>query len=143
LVDSKTCSKCGITKSVDSFHFRNKKKNDRQPICSVCKSAYSKQQYKHRCDIDPTYHKLRMRQTYLKSTYGLTLEDYMIIHNNQSGVCAICGGVDSHQLLSVDHDHNTGLVRGLLCNSCNSMLGYARDNPDLLLLGAQYLERNH
>lgn len=59
----------------------------------------------------------------------------------QNGVCAICsddkpGGFGTWK---VDHDHATGAVRGLLCNSCNAMLGYAKDNLDILHSASLYL----
>ena len=62
----------------------------------------------------------------LKVTYNMTLEDYQRMFDTQKGKCAIC---KKHQNefkypLHVDHDHNTGKVRGLLCGRCNAGLGY-------------------
>lgn len=61
----------------------------------------------------------------------------------QGGVCAICGnGAEDtqHGLLHVDHCHDKGHVRGLLCSPCNLALGLFRDNPALLRRAAEYLE---
>jgi hypothetical protein len=76
----------------------------------------------------------------LKTSYGLTVEAYESMLASQGGVCAICGGVSvSGRRLAVDHDHDTGLVRALLCDTCNASIGFARDDPSLLDRMAQYL----
>ena len=67
----------------------------------------------------------RSRNTQLKNTYGISLDDYNALLAHQDGKCAICG---KHQTefdypLHVDHDHQTGQVRGLLCCGCNTGLG--------------------
>ena len=64
------------------------------------------------------------RNTYLKGTYGITLKDYEKIFQKQRKSCAVCGNSRSgnqgkYNTFSVDHDHKTGKVRGLLCMSCN------------------------
>lgn len=74
--------------------------------------------------------------------YGLTHDEYMALLEEQGGVCAICGSAeDGDRSLSVDHDHVTGAVRGLLCNRCNPMLGYARDSITVLNAAIAYLEK--
>jgi hypothetical protein len=60
----------------------------------------------------------------------------------QLGVCAICHEVDIDRRLSVDHNHVTGKVRGLLCRKCNTAITYLRDRPDLLIAAADYIRRN-
>lgn len=60
---------------------------------------------------------------------------------HQGGVCAICGRPPKNTPLNVDHDHKTGLVRGLLCWHCNSrVIGAARDEPSVLRKAAKYLD---
>lgn len=54
----------------------------------------------------------------------MTLEDYNAQLQRQGGVCAICGEKPKNNLLAVDHDHDTGAVRGLLCSPCNRHVGY-------------------
>ena len=71
--------------------------------------------------------------------FGITLDDLEEMDRQQGGRCKICGGVDDFQRLSIDHDHSTGKVRGLLCTKCNSGLGQFRDDPELLEAAAQYL----
>lgn len=71
---------------------------------------------------------------------GLTLADYDKLFEKQQGVCAICDGVNTDgRRLFIDHNHITGGVRGLLCNQCNALLGYAKDNPATLTKAANYL----
>lgn len=85
------------------------------------------------------------RKTNLKNLYGITPEIYDELLAAQGGVCAICrGGLNgkSKKYFSVDHDHATGRVRGLLCEACNFGLGKFRDSSDLLQKAAQYLARN-
>ena len=89
----------------------------------------------------------------LKSVYGISKEQYMALLEAQNYKCKICGLTSSSQAakvgrkkvpsaLAVDHCHQTGRIRGLLCVNCNSMLGMARDNPTLLLRAIQYLKGN-
>jgi hypothetical protein len=72
--------------------------------------------------------------------YGISAQDYDILFEKQDGRCAICRK-KTDKRLSIDHDHNTGKVRALLCNSCNLMLGFARDNKTILRLAIDYLKR--
>ena len=60
----------------------------------------------------------------LKFHYSMTLEQYDKMFEEQNGNCAICGLPELMRRLSVDHDHKTGVVRGLLCSSCNTKLGW-------------------
>lgn len=76
--------------------------------------------------------------------YGLTVEQYDEMLIKQDRKCAICGesGDESkpHRPLYVDHNHETGKVRGLLCQRCNFMIGQARDSIEILRKGIRYLE---
>jgi hypothetical protein len=91
-----------------------------------------------------------VRSSALRSRYSLTIDDYEEMHTAQGGVCALCTGrqtmVDrktgAPRALAVDHDHQTGAVRGLLCGQCNVGLGMFKDNPDLLEKAAGYLRNS-
>jgi hypothetical protein len=80
--------------------------------------------------------------------FNITLDEYEELLVKQDHQCAICGcadGSDKHnglrtKQLSVDHDHTTGIVRGLLCNDCNRAIGQMQDNAELLRRAATYLE---
>ena len=81
----------------------------------------------------------------LRTSYGLTVEQFDALLAAQNGVCAICGRPQTHKLweeLCVDHDHTTGKVRALLCHHCNVMVGYAERDPKVLLMTYEYL-REH
>lgn len=79
------------------------------------------------------------REARLLRTYGLTIADWDALFAHQRGQCAVCGreGV----ILHVDHDHDTGEVRGLLCNRCNTGLGGLGDSLKFLQAAVEYLRR--
>lgn len=83
------------------------------------------------------------RHLSLTHKYGLTWEQYDEMYEDQEGKCGICGNsllFDSSEI-AVDHCHQTGAIRGLLCYGCNLGLGAFRDNPDALRAAIAYLER--
>jgi predicted nucleic acid-binding Zn ribbon protein len=76
-----------------------------------------------------------------RRAYGLTTSEYRALLDHQRGRCAICDRLPRTRPLHVDHDHRTGLVRGLLCSRCNhDLLGAAHERPDLLRAAAWYLD---
>ena len=85
----------------------------------------------------------------LKRYYGISVSDYAEMYRKQDGKCAICRqpelGKDRHgnvRVLAVDHCHESGAVRELLCYACNSMLGQARDKIETLEAGIAYLKKH-
>lgn len=73
--------------------------------------------------------------------YGMTLEEYDQLYEKQNGCCAICFIKEQpNKKLSIDHDHKTGKIRGLLCNPCNVSMGYAKEDIKILEKMIQYLE---
>jgi hypothetical protein len=73
--------------------------------------------------------------------YGLTPEKYDEIYRAQEGLCAICKNPPKvGQPLSVDHNHGTMVVRGLLCDACNNGISRFKENPDVIRAAAKYLE---
>lgn len=81
------------------------------------------------------------KDEYLKYRYSITEEQYWIIYHKQGGVCAICHCHQRYKSLAVDHDHKTGMVRGLLCEQCNRGLGRFFDSPLRLRNAAAYIEK--
>jgi len=74
---------------------------------------------------------LQVRRSTLMKKYGITLEDYDRMMKIQGGLCAICNKTNPNGFrLAVDHDHETGQVRGLLCQECNGKLGWFETNID-------------
>jgi hypothetical protein len=82
----------------------------------------------------------RRRGPQIKRDYGLTLADVAIMERTQRGRCWICKTPFGVKGFQVDHCHATGKVRGLLCGSCNSGLGFFGDNPGLLKRAIKYLK---
>ena len=76
---------------------------------------------------------------YMRSKYGISLDDYNRMLAEQNGGCAVCGVEPTKRRHHIDHDHETGAVRGLLCHQCNLALGCVSDDPDRLLALAAYL----
>jgi hypothetical protein len=76
--------------------------------------------------------------TYLKK-YGLTENEYDYLRHKSLGLCQICF---EKKKLVIDHDHNTGSVRALLCAQCNSAIGLFKENPVYLCNAVEYLLRN-
>jgi hypothetical protein len=102
-----------------------------------------KQRHRVRLATDPEYRKeqkMRGRAEALKSHYGITLEQYDALLEEQGGVCAICGERPEKHLC-VDHCHETGTVRGLLCKRCNFGLGYYKDDLRRTMGASAYLRR--
>ena len=110
----KKCYACGKNKNTDEFMVVPMNSDGASTCCLLCRSK-TKKTYK------PNPSSRRDRN--LKYRYGMTHKDYLILLADQGGECAICGiGIDgyrSREHFDVDHDHNTGEVRGLLCVGCN------------------------
>lgn len=77
-----------------------------------------------------------IRDRGLRYLYGISMEEFEKLAKRQAWRCAIC---EQKKKLSVDHDHQTGEIRGLLCASCNCGLGYFQDDPGLLASASSYL----
>jgi hypothetical protein len=84
------------------------------------------------------------KKSLLKNNYNIDINDYNNMLTLQVSGCTICGKsiTENGKALAVDHDHETGAVRGLLCNSCNTALGLFNDNPELLRKAADYIEKH-
>ena len=91
----------------------------------------------------PEEYRKRNRAGVIRRRYGLTQEDLDRLLALQDGRCSICRtqfGSTKGSRMCIDHDHQTGQFRGLLCDNCNRMI--ARDNPTILIAGADYLKRH-
>lgn len=86
-----------------------------------------------------TCHTTQYRTWYLRKNYDISLEQFENMLDSQEGKCAGCKATFDNDV-KVDHDHETGEVRGLLCQTCNLLLGHAYDNPEILRSLANYLE---
>lgn len=135
----KKCTCCGEEKSLSAFYNRSGKASQKNSHCKECEH---KQIYEWRKN-NPDKQKIIYRRARLKAAYGLTLEQYDELLAKQNNCCAIC---DRHESsfpinLSVDHDHKTGEIRGLLCTYCNHrVVGRHRDGAQLRKV-ADYIEQ--
>ena len=71
----------------------------------------------------------------------MTSEEYKDMIRQQEGKCAICRGKDKNKKLAIDHCHETGVVRGLLCSNCNRGIGFLKDSVVVLNKAIKYLEK--
>lgn len=159
--DSKTCPKCHRKLPVDHFNGRTDSPDGLQYVCRRClRNAKVSKRYAEDRDFRDQraeYHR-RYRQKYREDmqerqraaklwiNYGMTLGEYEAMYRDQGGVCKICGSGPHggpewarKQWLSVDHCHDTGRIRGLLCDNCNIGLGKFNDNVALLTAATDYL----
>lgn len=87
---------------------------------------------------------LKAELKYRLKRFGITLTDYEQMLQDQGFACKICNATSlvgrGHGSWCVDHDHKTGFVRGVLCHNCNALLGFACDDPNILIRAAAYLE---
>lgn len=116
---------------------RKKDKRYREKNKDILISRRSSPEYRER-------KRKRQSELYFKNKYNLSIDDYEKIVMSQNFACLICGRHQDEleQKLFVDHDHETGRVRGLLCSSCNSLLGYSKDNISILESAIEYLVKN-
>ena len=139
-MDTKTCSSCSEEKSLDLFYNYTKSKDGKFRQCKDCQKD-SVRRYKKK--MGKAYYE-RERYYKWKATYGLSKEEYEEMLNEQDGKCAICESdvhlVDNNGKRSaIDHCHNTGKVRGILCNNCNRGIGFLGDNSKVVKKALSYL----
>ena len=119
---TKQCSKCKDTKSLDAFSTDASKSNGKKSYCRECDNSHKRER--------------------LVKDYGITLAQYDIMVDQQEGVCAICGEINVNgKRLVIDHNHDTGEIRGLLCSACNLGLGHFKDSTAALKSAINYLSR--
>ena len=139
----KTCTKCHIEKRDSEFGADRRKPDKLMARCKSCRKAANTAWRKAQPDYERRRYAERKEETqerHLKRKYGITLADYAAMLEQQGGKCAICGKPEpEHKKLDVDHCHKTKVVRGLLCTSCNRVLGHAWDSPERLRAAADYL----
>lgn len=166
--DPKQCIKCGEFKPLSEFTFHNRSKGQHRNFCHECEKAWIRKYHKSpqgkekskewieknkdkieeyrrlykedavKAERTKAYHRAR----WLRESFGMTVDDYIKLFEDQDGKCAICGnGTNGNKKnFCVDHDHETGKVRGLLCHNCNVSVGLMKESPLLLRKAAEYLE---
>mgnify|MGYP003139666740 CR=1 FL=1 len=127
----KKCCKCQVDKQDNEFYLRKGKPQGYCKTCTKKASATSRTKLgrRHRKNLELQWH------------YGITIEQFEDLLKECEGKC-VCGktrGRANKAALHVDHNHDTGQIRGLLCHSCNRTIGLT-NNPELLRKLADYLE---
>jgi hypothetical protein len=133
---TKTCAYCKIEKDISEFrqHKSGRQKGQYMSYCKTCNNKRQKE-WKQK----NTHRNKRLKEkSRLKTTYGITLEDYNVLFIEQQGCCAVCGRHQSEfqKSLCVDHNHGTGDIRGLLCVTCNFAIGSLQVDTE----GIKYLQ---
>lgn len=134
------CGTCGVEKPSSEFYWRPDAACYRKN-CKTCHLIQNKVAW-HAKPQDRLSRADRQWRHGLRDRFGLTPEEYHALVGKQGGGCAICGATTDPdgRRLAVDHDHQTGAVRGVLCGRCNKGLGQFQDDPERLARAINYLE---
>lgn len=158
----KRCTRCGEMKLLSEFRKRSDRANSYEPKCRTCWKDYLREwraanphksaEYRAAMTVEKKAARhAKNREWKFLNKYGITPEEFLALLDRQDGRCRICDNEIAPEehgqgrgcragAAVVDHDHYTGLVRGLLCGNCNLLLGYARDEIALLERAIQYLK---
>lgn len=127
-----TCSRCPVVLD----------KERRHRYCRDCSNAYKRE---HR--LLP-HAKAKEIAIHRERAYGITAEEYAALLDGQGGLCAVCSRPETAKrrgivkTLAVDHDHDTGAIRGLLCTKCNTAIGLLDDSEERIAALARYMAAN-
>jgi len=129
---SKICTKCRVLKNLENF-VRVDKPNKRASWCVSCVASQQRERgpvYRARVSEIRKRDPLRFRRYMLKNRFGITYEQWLEIFEAQGRCCKVCGSSEpgTKKGWHTDHDHVTGRMRGILCHSCNILLGLAKDD---------------
>ena len=160
----KVCKKCGATKPVDDFYRAAGMRDGYRSECKACNLAAKHERYLANPEVEiarvkrwqqanadrlNAYRRARRsepavkqaeRAGHLRRKYGITVEQYEEMLASQGGCCAICRREPRPDIsLHLDHDHQSGQLRGILCFRCNNALGDFDDDPTLIGAALAYL----
>ncbi len=150
----KRCTRCEISQPLGEFHFSTTRSGTRRRYswCRSCRCAHHVA-WNKKLKTEPEKfekYKAKRRNGRMFRRFGITVEQYNLMHDEQNGLCAICQQPETTvhnmanitQLLAIDHDHETGKVRGLLCRACNQGLGCFREDIGNLTRAIEYLRKH-
>lgn len=144
-MEGRVCNRCKEFKDWEGFAINSKGVNNRKSICKSCSNTANVLLTKRRKEENPEKVRHDRWVKHLKRSYGLSLEDYTNMLEDQNGVCLICEKKPEDcrdSKLFVDHCHTTLDNRGLLCYHCNTVLGMAHDKIEILQRCIDYLTGN-
>ncbi len=159
-MNSKKCSKCEKVRKFILFSPNKKYKDGLNYWCKQCCSDYTSlwrdknpltlKQKRKTSTLSKQLrgkHPLKYKNYSLKYSYGISVLEYEKMLLDQDSKCLICKEIETMKYrgktkyLSVDHDHNSGQIRGLLCDSCNRGIGYLKDSYKICLSAHEYLKK--
>jgi len=138
---SKVCSKCNTNKLATQFYIR-KSGRSKGRLLSECKDCINKIRREYTPEV---------KSKVLQRKYGITIEQFRLMLWSQGGKCPVCQcqltenngkGRGQASAACVDHCHETGEIRGLLCNHCNRALGLFKDNIQTMQRAQEYIARS-
>lgn len=124
------CPDCGLLKDASEFPRNRSTKSGLAAYCKPCHNARTRASVARNGGA---------RRYHLRRRFGIEPADVERMIEAQGGLCAVCRKNPPTQ---VDHDHETGLVRGILCDGCNGGLGHFRDDPNLIRRAIAYVRRH-
>lgn len=132
------CMTCRETRKKATDAAKAKRWREANPEQYIASSRRAHEKRK----ADPAWRAYKNQAEMLRK-YGLTMADFDALLESQGGVCAICKGDRNGpgSRFHVDHNHQTGVVRGLLCGRCNTAVGLLQDDPNIAEAAAAYLRR--
>jgi Autographiviridae endonuclease VII len=147
-MDSRICRRCKEEKPRSEFRGRNFQciecLRDKQTIYRQENRKELRKKAKNSRESYAAADSLYENKIKLMHRYGLTVSEFNEILSKQGNVCAICGsnnwGTNGNNRPVIDHCHDSNVIRGFLCVTCNAMLGSAKNSPKILRLAADYLE---
>jgi predicted transcriptional regulator YheO len=149
MLKDKTCTICLLTQPATNFNKRTLK-SGKLSLFPWCKSCRKVKNIENRETKSKYYssNKTKIINDRLIRKFGITSNDYKRMLQNQNGVCSIYKNPESRmdprtskvRSLAVDHCHNTGKIRGLLCTNCNQALGLFKDSIESLYKAVEYLK---
>lgn len=152
----KRCKKCQEVFNIDNFYINNANKDGHTSYCKSCdlekrSLLRNKSPEKYKKAMKTYYHsnKDKWKNIRLKNEYGISLNDYNKMFKDQNGLCLICEQPETsidhkyktRKSLCVDHCHETGKIRGLLCQRCNSGIGQLKHDKKRLSKAIDYLNK--
>ncbi len=124
----KLCAKCG----------KEPRATSHVSYCRPCWNAYQSVYRKARYASEPEYRE-RIKGKIRTHRYGISEDEYAELLRGQAGVCAVCLAEPKGMALCIDHNHETGAIRGLLCSRCNGAIGMLKEDPKLFASALEYL----
>lgn len=131
----KICKKCNKELEISLFSLDNKSKDKKKRYCKACSNDYYSSWRNSKLEEIRKKDKIKH---YIRK-YNFSLDDAEALVENRKGICEIC---QTFSLLVVDHCHKTNKVRGLICSSCNSALGYSKEDCEILINLIKYINKH-